>query len=96
MILSEFILKVNRWPQMHFTAIESELRGGDIEIYAIDYTNQIKSRMMIYTTPDAKHASAMITHFQSWLEKANRGKTLRQIMPEVPEVSVSEHQPTHR
>ncbi|NIF23974.1 MULTISPECIES: hypothetical protein [Pantoea] len=36
MILSEFMLKVSRWPDMHFTAIESEQREAGIEIYALD------------------------------------------------------------
>ena len=78
MILSEFMLKVNRWPDMHFTAIESEQREAGLEIYAIDCTNQTKSRLLIYRTPDAQHAAAMITHFRTWLEKANQGRTLRQ------------------
>ncbi|MBK0089918.1 MULTISPECIES: hypothetical protein [Erwiniaceae] len=77
MILSEFMLRLNRWPRMHFTAIESEQRDTGIEIYAIDCTNQTKSRLLIYRTPDTQHASAMMTHFITWLEKANRGRTLR-------------------
>ncbi|WP_052205900.1 hypothetical protein [Pantoea rodasii] len=96
MILSEFMLKVNRWPLMHFTAIESEYRDTGIEIYAIDCTNQTKSRLLIYRTPDAKHAAAMITHFNAWLEKANRGRTLRQEKPEVPTAVMSaQHPPQH-
>lgn len=94
MILSEFMLKVNRWPQMHFTAIESEERDAGIEIYAIDCTNQTKSRLLIYRTPDAQHAAAMMTHFRTWLEKANRGRTLRLEKADVPAaVMAAQHPP---
>lgn len=94
MILSEFMLKVNRWPHMHFTAIESEQRDGGIEIYAIDCTNQTKSRLLIYRTPDAQHAAVMTTHFCTWLEKANRGRTLRQKSAAAPAaVMAAQHPP---
>ncbi len=86
MILSEFMLRLNRWPRMHFTAIESEQRDTGIEIYAIDCTNQTKSRLLIYRTPDTQHASAMMTHFITWLEKANRGRTLRYEKAQTPAV----------
>ena len=86
MILSEFMVKVNRWPDMHFTAIESEQRDAGIEIYAIDFSNQTKSRLLIYRTTDTQHASAMMTHFITWLEKANRGRTLRYEKAQIPAV----------
>ena len=93
MILSEFMLKVNRWPHMHFTAIESEQRDAGIEIYAIDCTNQTKSRLLIYRTPDAQHAAAMTTHFRTWLEKANRGRTLRQEKADTPAAFMAAQHP---
>lgn len=94
MILSEFVSKVKHWPQMHFTAIESEQRNTVTEIYAIDCTNQTKSRLLIYRTPDAQHAAAMMVHFHAWLQKANRGRTLRQEKSEVPaNFVVAQHPP---
>ena len=96
MILSEFMLKVNRWPDMHFTAIESEQRNACIEIYAIDFSNQTKSRLLIYRTPDTRHASAMITHFRAWLEKTNRGRTLRHEKAAVPAGIMAAQRPSHR
>jgi hypothetical protein len=96
MILSEFMLKVNRWPGMHFTAIESEQREAVIEIYALDFSNQTKSRLLIYRTPDAQHAAAMMTHFRTWLEKANRGRTLRQEKADVPAAVMATQLPPHR
>ena len=95
MILSEFMLKVNRWPDMHFTAIESERRDACIEIYAIDFSNQTKSRLLIYRTPDTQHASAMMAHFRTWLEKTNRGRTLRQEKAEVPAAVMSSQPISH-
>jgi len=96
MILSEFMLKVNRWPDMHFTAIESEQRDAVIEIYALDFSNQTKGRLLIYRTPDAQHAAAMMTHFRTWLEKANRGRTLRQENPGVAAGVVGARLASHR
>lgn len=96
MILSEFMLKVNRWPHMHFTAIESEQRDAGIEIYAIDCTNQTKSRLLIYRTPDAQHAATMMTHFRTWLEKANRGRTLRLEKAEAPAAVMAAQHPPQR
>ncbi|WP_052696964.1 hypothetical protein [Pantoea sp. SM3] len=90
MILSEFMVKVNRWPDMHFTAIESEQRDAVIEIYAIDFSNQTKSRLLIYRTTDTQHASAMMTHFIIWLEKANRGRTMRNERVEVSAVTAAQ------
>ncbi|KHJ65099.1 hypothetical protein QU24_26395, partial [Pantoea rodasii] len=58
--------------------------------------NQTKSRLLIYRTPDAQHAAAMMTHFRTWLEKANRGRTLRQEKADVPAaVMAAQHQSQH-
>jgi|AEWW01.1.fsa_nt_gi hypothetical protein len=75
MIMSEFLERVNRWPAMHFTAIECEKRDAGYEIYVLDKSHQTVSRLLIYRTPDKQHASAMSAHFRIWLEKDNRKRT---------------------
>ena len=74
MIKSEFLERVNRWPAMHFTVIEFEMRDGGYEIYLLDKSHQRVSRLLMYRTPDQQHASAMTTHFRDWLEKSNQGR----------------------
>lgn len=81
MIMSEFLERVNRWPAMHFTAIECENRDGGYEIYLLDQSHQTVSRLLIYRTPDQQHASAMTGHFRSWLDKFNRKRT--QVQPKL-------------
>ncbi|WGK60066.1 hypothetical protein [Pantoea sp. SS70] len=78
MVLNEFMQKVSRWPQLHFTAIECEQRGAAFEIYATDCTSQTRSRLLMYRTPDAQDAGTMASHFRLWLGKANRGRNSRQ------------------
>ncbi|PIF15123.1 hypothetical protein [Candidatus Pantoea floridensis] len=77
MILSEFMSKVNRWPDMHFTAIECEPRDMTHEIYAIDCTHQTMSRLLLCRTPDPQHAEEIVKRFNDWLLKSNRGRNKR-------------------
>ncbi|MGD9424662.1 hypothetical protein ACLHDD_05725 [Pantoea sp. NSTU24] len=71
MNFTQFEARIKQWPTISFTTIILSRHHNDHEIYAIDDSSTVKTRLFLCQAEDENHASLLIKQFTFWLMKFN-------------------------
>lgn len=78
MNFTQFEARVRQWSAISFTTIILSRHHTDYEIYAIDDSSAVKTRLYLCQADNENHASLLIKQFTFWLMKINAAQRVGQ------------------
>ncbi|WP_367395466.1 hypothetical protein [Pantoea sp. Ep11b] len=75
---TQFEARMRQWPAISFTTIILSCHHHNYEIYAIDDSSTVKTRLFLCLADNENHASLLIEQFTFWLMKINAAQRARQ------------------